>query len=506
MQERQALILAHSPVVLYARPLEDPTAAFTCIVGPFAALLGYTSEECRTPGWWWDHIHADDRAAVLGRWPTLARGDHCVFEYRFRARDGSYCWLRDEAQRVPPANGEATQCVGAWSDITKRRRLEDQFRQAQKQEALGQLAGGIAHDFNNLLTVMNGYSEMLLAGLDAADPRRKVVDELRRAGERAASLTRQLLVFGSKQVVAPQVLDINALIRDLEKLLRRILGEDIALATALAATRPVLADSGQVDQVLLNLAVNARDAMPRGGRLTIDTRDVELDAAYTRLHPGVAPGPYVRLTVSDTGCGMTPEVQAHIFEPFFTTKEPARGTGLGLATVYGIVQQAGGHIDVYSEPGCGATFRVYLPWARRTTHTGTTMVAVPTTPGGHETVLLVEDEDCVRKLLRHLLEDQGYRVLDAPGGPEALAVFQQDAGPIDLLITDVVMPGMGGQQLADAVQERYPQVRVLFVSGYADDAIMRHGVLPDRVYFMQKPFAAAALLRMVRDVLDAPPT
>jgi PAS domain S-box-containing protein len=504
MQERQALILAHSPVVLYTRPLEDPAAAFTCVVGPFAALLGYTSEECHAPGWWSAHIHADDRAAVLARWPTLARGDHCVFEYRFRARDGSYCWLRDEAQRIPPTNGEATLCVGAWVDITERRRLEEQVRQAQKQEAIGQLAGGVAHDFNNLLTVMNGYSEMLLGGLDTADPRRKLVDELCRAGERAASLTRQLLVLGSKQVVAPQLLDVNALVCDLEKLLTRILGEDIELTTALGATRPVLADSGQLDQVLLNLAVNARDAMPRGGRLTIETRDVELDAAYTRLHPAVAPGPYLRLTVSDTGCGMTPEVQAHIFEPFFTTKEPARGTGLGLAMVFGIVHRAGGHIDVHSEPGRGATFKVYLPWARRTTHTGATMVAVPPTPGGHETLLLVEDDDAVRKLLRHLLQDRGYRVLDAPGGPEALAVFQRDTGPIDLLITDVVMPGMSGQQLAAAVQERYPDVRVLFVSGYVDDAIMRHGVLPGRVYFMQKPFATTALLRMVRDVLDAP--
>ncbi len=290
-------------------------------------------------------------------------------------RDGTRFWVESVGSPCVWHGGPAV--LSFLIDITERKQLEAQLRQSQKMEAIGQLAGGVAHDFNNLLTVINGYSEIVLHSLDVDDPNRGLIDEMRRAGERAASLTRQLLVLSRKQVVASRVLDLNSVVRDLERLLRRMIGEDIDLAIALNATRSVVADPGQLDQVLLNLAVNARDAMPRGGKLTIETQDVDLDTAYTRLHPDLAPGPYVLLAMSDTGCGMTPEVLAHLFEPFFTTKEPHRGTGLGLATVFGIVKQAGGHIAVYSEPNQGAAFKIYLPWARDEIDPAAVLLATP---------------------------------------------------------------------------------------------------------------------------------
>jgi two-component system, cell cycle sensor histidine kinase and response regulator CckA len=503
VEQWQRLILAHCPVVLYARPSDDVTGPLTWISERITSFLGYVPEECCAPGWWWERVHPDDRAQILAQWPALQRGGRCVFEYRLRHRDGSDRWLRDKAQGVSGSAGREAPCVGAWMEIADRRRLEEQLCQAQKMEAVGQLAAGVAHDFNNVLTVMNGYSELLLSSLDPAEPNRKLVEEMRRAGDRAAALTRQLLVLSRKEVVTPHVLDVNTLVRDLQQVLRRMLGEDIDVRTALSATRPVLADAGQLDQVLLNLAVNARDAMPRGGKLTIETRDLELDVGYARQHPGVAPGPYVLLAMTDSGCGITPAVQAHIFEPFFTTKG-ARGTGLGLATAYAIVGEAGGHIGVFSEPGQGATFKVYLPWARDETHKGANMAGIPPMPHGRETVLLVEDEDAVRALVRHILETDGYQVLVAHSGAEALDLCKQRSGPIDLLITDVVMPAMGGQQLAETVHGLYGGVRVLFLSGYTDDAIVRRGVHQEQVNFLQKPFTPSALVRTVRDLLDTP--
>jgi PAS domain S-box-containing protein len=391
-------------------------------------------------------------------------------------------------------------------DVTERRSLEERLRQSHKMEAVGQLAGGVAHDFNNLLTVIMGGSDMVLARLPAGTPLRELISEIREAGTRAASLTRQLLAFSRKQVLAAQVLDLNSIVTDMEKMLRRTIGEDVDLATCLEhGLYQVKADPVQIQQVLLNLAVNARDAMPRGGKLTIETRNVELDASYARGHSDVQPGCYVMAAVSDTGCGMDAATRARIFEPFFTTKEVGKGTGLGLATVYGIVKQSGGHIEVYSEVGAGTTFKIYLPRLTELPEEPAEIQVMTAAPGGRETIFLVEDEDTVRRLTRHLLEDSGYTVLEARNGREALELWERDRTPIHLLLTDVVMPEVGGRQLAEWLLPMNPQMRVLYVSGYTDDAIVRHGVLEAETNFMQKPYSPLALARKVREVLDAPP-
>lgn len=406
--------------------------------------------------------------------------------------------------RLSPVTGAAGNVTGAAAiarDITGQKRLEEQYRQAQKMEAVGQLAGGVAHDFNNLLTIINGYAEILLTTLSAGEPARELIGEVRKAGERAAALTRQLLAFSRKQVLAPVVLNLNTAVIDTEKMLRRVIGEDVDLATNLQPSLGnVRADPGQVEQVLLNLAVNARDAMPQGGKLTIETRNTDLGRSYLE----VPPGPYVLLAVSDTGVGMTEEVKAHIFEPFFTTKGVGKGTGLGLATVYGIVKQSGGHVAVYSEPGVGTTFKIYFPRVSEAVKTGRSFHGAEPVPGGSETVLVVEDEEAVRNLTRHVLHECGYRVLAAGNGREALAVAREHGGAIDLLVTDVIMPELGGRRLAEQLGPLHPDMKVLFLSGYTDDAVFRHGVLLEQTNFLQKPFSPAVLARKVREVLDTP--
>ena len=390
-------------------------------------------------------------------------------------------------------------------DITQREQMEEQFRQAQKMEAFGQLAGGVAHDFNNLLTIINGYSDLLIQGLSRGDRSLGFLNEIRNAGERSATLTRQLLAFSRKQIVAPKILDLNAIVTDTEKMLRRLIGEDVQLATSLAdGLGTIRADEGQLQQVLLNLAVNARDAMPQGGRLTIETHNVELAEEYCGIHSEVPPGPYVLLTVSDTGCGMTAEVKARLFEPFFTTKEVGKGTGLGLAVIHGVVKQAGGHVEVYSEPGVGTTFKVYLPRVGQPARSGTSMSAAEVPPHGSETILMVEDDEGVRLLTRHLLKGFGYTVLEAASGADALRIAGKHAGPIHLLITDVVMPGISGRHVADEITTLHPEARVLFVSGYTDDAVVRHGILQDKVHFLPKPFSPVGLATKIREVLDTP--
>jgi PAS domain S-box-containing protein len=388
-------------------------------------------------------------------------------------------------------------------DIREQKRLEEQLRQAQKMEAVGRLAGGVAHDFNNLLTIIIGYSEVVLNSLRPPDPLRDLIEEIRKAGTAAAGLTRQLLAFSRKQVLVPIVLDLNVLLVEMEKMLGRLLGEDVDLAVCPGqALWRVKVDAGQMEQVILNLAVNARDAMPQGGKLTIETANVVLDDTYVTAHAEARPGEHVVLAVSDTGSGMDSGTRDRIFEPFFTTKGPEKGTGLGLATVYGIVKQSGGHIEVYSEPGHGSTFKVYLPRDGEEASSDKARSPLTGTPRGTETVLLVEDEEGVRSLARQVLESNGYTVLEASHGGEALRTWERYTAPIHLLITDVVMPNMSGRQLAERLLELRPGMKVLYLSGYMDDAIVRHGILRANTPFLQKPFTPDTLAQKVREVLD----
>lgn len=380
---------------------------------------------------------------------------------------------------------------------------EAQLRQAQKLEAVGRLAAGVAHDFNNILTVITGHGEMLLRQLDLDDPRRKHGEQIEKAAYFAAALTRQLLAFSRKQIIQPRVLNLNTIVLNVEKMLRRLIGEDIEFGTVLEPMAACIkADPGQIEQVIMNLAVNARDAMPVGGKLTVTTANTTLDANYLKNFPDLSPGDYVMLAITDTGTGMSDEVKAHLFEPFYTTKPTGKGTGLGLATCFGIVKQNTGHIALYSELGQGTTFKIYFPRiqsAVEPTHLRTETAEVG---GGDETVLLVEDEPEVRNLAATTLRDKGYTVFEASNGEEGLRMAQQHEGKIDLVLTDVVMPVMGGKEMADALRADYPHTKVLFTSGYTEDALDFHGVLRPGLIFLQKPYMTATLARKVREVLD----
>ncbi len=407
-----------------------------------------------------------------------------------------------------PHRGHAGKPVGAIlvaHDIGAMRRLQQQFFIAQKMEVFGHLTGGVAHDFNNLLTVILGYSEILLRRYSIDESAQDLIGEIRKAGQRAETLTRQLLAFSRKQVVEPEVIDLNISVGESEKMLRRLIGEDILLTVILAPSlKPVKIDPGQMQQVILNLAVNARDAMPNGGRLTMLTDNVVLDETYARSHHTRA-GAYVLLAIADTGLGMSPDVQARVFEPLFTTKGPGKGTGLGLATVRGIVKHAGGHIDLESEFSRGTTFKIYLPQVQDTPPMSKAHSGLHAIPRGSETILLAEDEDSVRTLARQVLETCGYRVLEAANGEEAVRLFERHQGPIDLVVSDVVMPYLGGRALADHLGTLNPQLKVLFLSGYTADAAAEHGVTEEDFAYLQKPFSIRALAQKVRDVLDAAP-
>jgi signal transduction histidine kinase len=390
--------------------------------------------------------------------------------------------------------------------LAAQRRLQEQYLQAQKLESVGRLAGGVAHDFNNLLVAILGNCEVLEEGIRTGDPSLEDLAEIRSAGERARDLVRQLLAVARRQMVEPHVLDLNEVLRDAERLLRRVLGEDVDVAVHPAeGLWPVRADPSQLHQVLLNLAVNARDAMPQGGKLTLETSNVELDETYVAAHEGVRPGPHVVLAVSDSGQGLSPEARAHLFEPFFTTKPAGAGTGLGLATVYGIVKQAGGHVWVYSEPGRGTTFKIYLPCDSGVAEAREPLepAAGPRTQSGTETVLVVEDDPMVRGLAVRALAAAGYRVLEAARGPGALELAATEAAPIHLLVTDVVMPDMSGPQLAEALRASRPDVRVLYMSGYTENTVVHRGVLDPGVQLLSKPFTPSELQEKVRQVLDA---
>src|SRR6266545_2795641 len=482
--------------------MTDPDGQFSYINPSFEVLYGYKKEEVlgRTPRIL--KSGQQDAAFYTEFWEKLLSGEGVRGEIVNRARDGRLVIVEMSAKALFDSDGKRVGYVAVQHDVTERRLLEQQFRQAQKMEAVGQLAGGVAHDFNNLLTAILGYAELLAEKLKGRPREAEDLDEIRKAGERAASLTRQLLAFSRRQVFERKVLDLNRLIAEIEKMLRRLIGEDIDLVTALdPALAYVWADAGQLEQVVMNLAVNARDAMPRGGRLTIETSNVDLDEAYARLHIPIRPGRYVMIADSDTGVGMDAATRSRIFEPFFTTKERGKGTGLGLATVYGIVKQSGGYIWAYSEPGRGTTFKVYLPPADQSLLPEEDRVGETVSVRGTETVLLVEDEESVRTLARAILESYGYRVLEAAGAEEAIETVRGYQQPVDLLLTDVVMPSMGGPDLASRIQTLRPGVKVLYMSGYTDETVFRHGHLEQGRLFLQKPFTPEALARKVREAL-----
>ncbi|MGH7521911.1 MAG: ATP-binding protein [Gemmatimonadales bacterium] len=449
-------------------------------------------------------LHPDDVETLVGVFfEGVATGVGGRFlQLRFLHKDGSYRTLEAVGRYLledPVVRGVVINA----RDVTERRSLERQLLQAQKLEAVGRLAGGIAHDFNNLLTAILASTDLLLETLPAYHPARDDALETRKAALRAADLTRQLLAFSRQQVLTPRVLHLNGVVEDIAKLLKRLLGEDIDLRTTLAPDLgAVRADPGQLEQVIMNLAVNARDAMPEGGKLTIETANVSLDETYVAAHTVVVPGPYVMIAMSDTGVGMDDATRARVFEPFFTTKPKGKGTGLGLATVYGIVKQSGGYIWVYSEPGHGATFKIYFPRVDDRLDPADRPTPVEASPRGSETVLLCEDQDEVRSLTHRILVAHGYDVLVAGSGAEALELVEAWPHAIDLLLTDVVMPGMSGRDLARQLAPKYPAMKVLYLSGYPDESIVRHGVLEPGVAFLQKPFTAEILARKLREVLD----
>jgi len=450
-------------------------------------------------------IHPDDQAHVRAAMNDLIRlGASTTIELRLQATSGDWIVVETILAPITDTPTDEPRLLFSARDITERRRLETQLLQAQKLDSIGRLAGGVAHDFNNLLTVITCHADLVLETVAPDNPARGDLEELRKAADRAASLTRQLLAFARKQILEPRVLDLNAIILDLETLLSRLLEADIDLITLPAPDLGhVRVDPGQIEQVLINLVVNARDAMPDGGKLTIETQNVMLDEAYARPRVGVSPGPYIMLAVSDTGIGMDKATQQRLFEPFFTTKAVGRGTGLGLATCYGIIKQHGGNIWVYSEVGQGTTFKIYLPRVEGAVETIPHPDGPHAMPRGTEVVLLVEDEPSVRALAARVLRAQGYTVLVADNGAEALQVIQTHTGVIDLLVTDVVMPEMSGKALAEHVMRHYPGIRVLFISGYTDRAIVHHGRLERDVAFLQKPFTPLVLAQKVREALDA---
>jgi len=468
-------------------------------------MLGYSEEELRNRAFG-EFTYLEDVMTDASHWRELVSGtrDYYQVEKRYVRKDGSLVWGLMNVSLLRSGNNEPEFAIFIVEDITERKQLESQLLQSQKMETVGRLAGGVAHDFNNLLTVVGGYTQLSLLGIGENDPLKGNLEEIRKATERAATLTRQLLAFSRRQVMDLKVIDLNAVVKDLDKMLRRIIGEDIELRTILANDLGrVKTDPGQIEQVILNLAVNARDAMPKGGALLLETTNIELDEDYARYHIGVEPGWYVMLSVTDTGCGMSAEVREHLFEPFFTTKEKGKGTGLGLSTVYGIIKQSGGNIWVYSEINRGTTFKIYLPRVEEEIDSLPPRDESESLPTGNETVLLVEDDASVRELAAQILRNQGYTVLEAPHGHEAIRMARDGVEKkIHLLLTDVVMPQMGGRELVNQFRRLHPDVKVLFISGYSGNAVTHQAMVKPGERLLQKPFSPTTLAKKVREALD----
>jgi two-component system cell cycle sensor histidine kinase/response regulator CckA len=492
-------VIQTSPLAIYSLDLQGNVKSWNSAA---ERIFGYTESEVLNSQL--PIIFPEDQEDFRARLSNAAKGEVIVGgEARRCRKDGSPIEVSIWSAQLRDASGAVTGVVAAVADNTERKRLEEQFRQAQKMEAVGRLAGGVAHDFNNLLTVITGYCQMLLDRLPESDPLNGDMQQVLKAADRATTLTKQLLAFSRKQIVQPKVVDLRYLIGELEQMLHRLLGEDIELAIhAKPGVGKIRVDPGQLEQVIVNLVVNARDAMPKGGKLTIEMCDVDI-TGYGSRQLTLAPGSYVLLTVSDTGSGIPEEVKSHLFEPFFTTKEKGRGTGLGLSTSYGIVKQNHGEILVYSEMGYGTVFKIYLPRVQESVAVDTTIHSERKDYRGTETILVVEDEDGVRKVVVEMLQKQGYHVLAASGGQEAIDLCASNQERIDMLITDVVMPKMSGRELADRIRVMRPSINVLFVSGYTDSAIVHHGVLDPGTDFLQKPFAPEQLAAKVREVLEA---
>jgi PAS domain S-box-containing protein len=474
-------------------------------------LLGYRTEEWLSkPDFWLSVIYEEDReVARVESEKIILNGESGSLIYRMVAKDGRIIWVETQFA-VIKEEGRPLGLRGVTIDITERKQAEaalaqsaEQLRQSQKLESIGQLAGGVAHDFNNMLTAINGYSELTLRRLKEDNPLRHNIEEIKKAGRRSAQLTHQLLAFSRQQILQPQLLSLNQVLGDMSRMLERLIGEDIQLTTILNhKAGQVKVDPGQLSQIIMNLAVNARDAMPQGGKLTFETDNVTLDDEFALHHVSTIPGEYVMMSVSDTGTGMDAETKRHLFEPFFTTKEVGKGTGLGLATVYGIVKQSGGNIWVYSEEGIGTTFKIYFPRVEEEPQCEEKKQSAKNLPIGTETILLVEDEDMVRTLTRQILEECGYTVLEAQSGVDALSLYENYDSDIDLLMTDVVMPRMSGRELAERLGALHPQMHIVFISGYTDDAVVRHGVIEAGTNFIQKPFTSHGLAHKVREVFD----
>jgi PAS domain S-box-containing protein len=502
-EDKYRLLVNQVPAVVFKADLDW---SFECFNDKIEKITGYPKEDFNSQRLTWlDLIFPEDVEPTRNLFAEALRGNHSyVTEHRIRKKNGEVCWIQAWIQIICDRAGQVDYISGVFFDISARKKLEEQLAQSQKMEAVGLLAGGMAHDFNNLLTAIMGYSEIMMLEIPEHDPLRGHVQEIMKAAENGAALTNKLLAFSRKQILQPRVIDLNLVVRDMEKMLRRLLGEDIDLVTHGAPESGLVkADPGQVEHILMNLAVNARDAMPQGGMLTIETADVYLDDAYAQNHVGVSPGPHVMVAVTDNGMGMEAETLSHIFEPFFTTKENGKGTGLGLAMVYGIVKQSGGHIWVYSEPGQGTTFKVYFPRvAAGPAPEAPPPRELPQAAGGVETVLLVEDDGALRELISKALRKYGYQVREATNGDEALAICEKEEGPIHLLLTDVVMPQMSGRELAGRVAHLCPAIKVLYMSGYTTNTIVHHGVLDAGINFIQKPVKVLGLLQRVRQVLD----
>ncbi|MBN1517775.1 PAS domain S-box protein [Candidatus Sumerlaeota bacterium] len=467
-------------------------------------LTGYTPEELfqLSIGDFSAKEQGYDQDKAMQAIREAAAGKPQTFEWIFRRKDNTTRWVEVNVIRAQIA--EENRILGFVRDIEERKKLAVQLLQAQRLEAIGRLAGGVAHDFNNLLTIINGYSELLLTDTTPDDPNRELLQGIHEAGKMAAALTKQLLAFGRRSILTPSPMQLNTLIAQLRNLLRRLIGEDVELETILdPALYQVMLDPAQGEQIVMNLALNARDAMPTGGSIIIETRNIRLDEMYAEQHPEVQAGDYVVLSVSDNGVGISKETRDHIFEPFFTTKEIGKGAGMGLATVYGIVKQAEGQILIYSEEGHGTTFKIYLPAIVVAPEVESAELA-PAMPMGDETILLVEDEEKVRKYVRLVLETCGYQLLVAQDGPSALRMVRRHADGIQLLLTDVIMPQMNGHQLAEALRKSYPELKVLYMSGYTDDAVVRYGILTSQIPFLQKPFTPSSLAGKVRETLDNP--